>query len=817
MKTILAKPNQTLFGHLSDCLTVCDELLDRRRDFLRRFCERYNWDWTEIKKFIRFAVWFHDVGKASEQWQSHIQAEKGQITHSLPSFYIGGASLRLNPTKFEASPSYAALFAILAHHTQLYDSAFREEQNRRNVDMPISFIEEHSKRFKDFEPEIRLEPWKSEKLYLLDACRLIDMLKGKIFDLPEARPFKALYSLILNIVTACDGFASGYVADQGSIDAPLESVIDKEHLADINEFPFYDNSPLHKLSFVNEPNAMQKEILRCDDDRLILNAGCGEGKTAAALLFAQKLMRQDKIDRIILTLPTKFTANNLFRDLIDKYHIPQEIIGITHGDSMEFLRQLEGEGNEDNLLAQEFVNSFYAKPINISTVDHLLMSLYHGYKFADRAFFNVASSLVVFDEVHYYEGRTLQAIGEAMKLFTQLKIPHLIMTATIPTAVRNQMDRLQRNKAYLFLRAPSVIPNSSKPKKPFEIIRLSSPVFTEEGNISDEVINLVQQNSHLRQIIYVNQVRLAKKIYKTLKELDISNNLICHHAAFISKDRQFKEGLIRTLFKSMENRETDEIEKLEEKGFINSEDCILVSTQVSELSLDISADVMYSELAPVDSLVQRGGRLHRNGFSPIAPCGCEICNKRRNIEGHIYRLYLAPPYQRDKDCRPYGLDVLNRSYEVIESPYSFQGACKWVDLVYPEIDHLIHHELDKAIQTDIVFGKKPEENYAKDADEQGRVVIREQKYQTVEVVPYEFADLVEEDYLKYKSHHISISAKAFREARNLGIVLLRYGKLAFTTRKGKTKIVQLPFLTINSKYSFEVGLEPDQEVISNII
>jgi len=209
--------------------------------------------------------------------------------------------------------------------------------------------------------------------------------------------------------------------------------------------------------------------------------------------------------------------------------------------------------------------------------------------------------------------------------------------------------------------------------------------------------------------------------------------------------------------------------------------------------------------------------LHRNGLSPVAPCGCENCKKQQNIEGHIYRLYLASPYQLDKDCLPYELDVLNRSYEVTDSPYSFQKACQWVDEVYPICDSLIHNELATAINTDLVFGKKPEDNYAKDADEQGRVVIREQNYQTFDVVPYRFVDLVEEDYRKYRTHHISISAGAFREARNLGNILLRHGKLTLTNRKGKTNIAKLPFSTINAKYSFEMGLEPDQEAISNVM
>jgi hypothetical protein len=76
---------------------------------------------------------------------------------------------------------------------------------------------------------------------------------------------------------------------------------------------------------------------------------------------------------------------------------------------------------------------------------------------------------------------------------------------------------------------------------------------------------------------------------------------------------------------------------------------------------------------------------------------------------------------------------------------------------------------------------------------------------------------VEEDYRKYRTHHISISAGAFREARNLGNILLRHGKLTLTNRKGKTNIAKLPFSTINAKYSFEMGLEPDQEAISNVM
>ena len=299
-----------------------------------------------------------------------------------------------------------------------------------------------------------------------------------------------------------------------------------------------------------------------------------------------------------------------------------------------------------------FENNFYAKPVTISTVDHLLMSLYHGYKYADRAFFNVASSLVVFDEVHYYEGRTMEAIAEAMRRLTQLKIPHLVMTATMPTAVRQCFDRLNPGQPYPFQRAPAVIPSTAEPKAPFEVTKLHETPLDEENAISSELLNLVEQNQHKRQIIFVNQVNRAKNVYRLLKEQDICDNLICYHSGFIGKDRVKKETIIRSLFKAPSHRTDDELEVLEECNFSNSDACVLVSTQVSELSLDISADVMYSEIAPIDSIVQRGGRLNRKGVSPVD-----------QQTGYTYRLYLMPAYEDEKACLPYEPDILQRSWE----------------------------------------------------------------------------------------------------------------------------------------------------------
>ena len=228
-----------------------------------------------------------------------------------------------------------------------------------------------------------------------------------------------------------------------------------------------------------------------------------------------------------------------------------------------------------------------------------------------------------------------------------------------------------------------------------------------------------------------------------------------------------------------------------------------MSTQVSELSLDISADVMYSEIAPIDSIVQRGGRLHRKGENP-------------SNDGYIHRMYIAPPYEDEKACLPYEQDVLRRSCEVFGQQYTFDNACAWVNEVYPESSSLMHAELAEAIDTDLVFGKKPQDNWGDDIQEEGHVVIRKSNYQTYDVVPIEFERKVKKDYRKFKTHHLSIPSWAFW--KNKDDIYRREGTLKITNpRTEKTTIDQRPFRIINADYNFDVGLPIGLEKPTNMM
>jgi hypothetical protein len=130
----------------------------------------------------------------------------------------------------------------------------------------------------------------------------------------------------------------------------------------------------------------------------------------------------------------------------------------------------------------------------------------------------------------------------------------------------------------------------------------------------------------------------------------------------------------------------------------------------------------------------------------------------------------------------------------------------------------MHNELSKAIHTDLIFGKRPQDNYAGETEEEGRVVIRERRYQTYDVVPLAFAELAEEDYGKYKSHHLSVSAGAFWQASKENQLHRRQGKLELANlRTGKSKIYLIPFTAINATYTFDIGLELGLEKPANIL
>jgi CRISPR-associated endonuclease/helicase Cas3 len=172
----------------------------------------------------------------------------------------------------------------------------------------------------------------------------------------------------------------------------------------------------------------------------------------------------------------------------------------------------------------------------------------------------------------------------------------------------------------------------------------------------------IQNNEKI--LVVANRVNVAQQMFATITDRFPGIPALLLHSRFRRKDRREKET--RLLGRDADGNATREF---------NTSDraCLVVSTQVIEVSLDISFDLMITQCAPIDSLIQRFGRINRK-------------RTKDNI-GNCKPVYVISPPEDKTTALPYDLDILDRSYSVLdhgmvlhESDYQEK-----IDRVYPDL------------------------------------------------------------------------------------------------------------------------------------
>jgi len=170
-------------------------------------------------------------------------------------------------------------------------------------------------------------------------------------------------------------------------------------------------------------------------------------------------------------------------------------------------------------------------------------------------------------------------------------------------------------------------------------------------NVIDDAIKQKQ-----KILLVYNQVKRSQELYEILTENypDFPKMLV--HSRFKRGKRSQLENDLRNIHNK------------------SSESCLVVSTQVVEVSLDISFDLMITECAPIDALIQRFGRINRK--------------RTKDTIGHYKPIYVLNPPVEKADALPYGLDVLQRTYKALPKSELMKekNSQKLIDLVYPSIE-----------------------------------------------------------------------------------------------------------------------------------
>lgn len=196
----------------------------------------------------------------------------------------------------------------------------------------------------------------------------------------------------------------------------------------------------------------------------------------------------------------------------------------------------------------------------------------------------VAGSFLVFDEVHTFEPHLgLQSLLVLAERAHQMGIPFVIMSATLPT---NFIRRLSERFGATIVEGTRLEGKNRRQRR--VVLRVSSE------KLSIETILELTRNVE-RTLVVVNTVQRAQNLYEQLLG-KIGCPVILAHSRFYDDDRRTKEKQIEAQF-----------------GKTAEGQCLLIATQVVEVGLDISCDLLVTELAPIDAIVQRAGRCARWG------------------------------------------------------------------------------------------------------------------------------------------------------------------------------------------------------------
>jgi len=345
----------------------------------------------------------------------------------------------------------------------------------------------------------------------------------------------------------------------------------------------------------------------------LLRAYTGWGKTSAGLLFFAKKSPA----KIFYLMPT-ITAINKFYETLRKVFGDKRV--------SKYFYFLDTEIREDDeKLSQLFFFKNFVTPYVITTVDQFLLSFLQAGKYYTKRVMFRNSGLII-DEIHLLNPLMLSLVTYFIKTYKELyNLKVLFMSATLPKALARY---LQEN---IKIPDSGFLDFSHGYKEKRRVIWKWV-----DGDIESYLEKIIEEKEKGKKVlVIVNTVEKAVKIGRRLEEefrLKYGKDFIVFHARFMYLHRKEKETWA---------------EEYKKKPHI------FVATQVCEVSLDISYDVLFTELASLPALIQRFGRVNRYG------------DKTKEINTYIFE-----PERKDKEKYPYSDEELCDAREIVKQ---FEG------------------------------------------------------------------------------------------------------------------------------------------------
>lgn len=410
---------------------------------------------------------------------------------------------------------------------------------------------------------------------------------------------------------------------------------------------------------VEAARSMQSGGMMC------IEAPMGQGKTEAGLIAAEFLAQATGRTGVAFAAPTQATSNALFDRVIEWVEYQTSNVAQEHGGPIEphsmflghsknrFNKSYEAiseadifdesptlgrENNRKTLrpgtsLARHSWLSGTKKGLLSSfvvcTIDQVLMTALQARHVMLR-YLGLASKVIIIDEVHAYDAYMSKYLSTALYWLGQMNAPVILMSATLPSDIRNELMKsyakglkigtkplklttyshptldLDYPVIHTLTAEDNGTPKKWKVEQPAEQTEIELKLIDDSP---ESVLNVLEPlaNDHGCAAIICNTVGRAQEMHAFLSEQFGEEHVILTHSRFTATHRAEQEELL--------------VSKLGKKAHYSEADgedssrphrLIVVGTQVIEQSLDLDFDVMITDFAPVDLVLQRMGRLHRH-------------------------------------------------------------------------------------------------------------------------------------------------------------------------------------------------------------
>lgn len=759
MKPLLAKsdPPTTLVEHIADGLKIVTEL----QRVLPAASQVV--DIPDFWGVLRTCVLLHDLGKAHPEFQKllvKLDNEWNGQRHELFSLPFVNA---LNAVNHELLP--VILRVVAFHHKDVrrldeqvaaYEDQEGFQQFFEEIDV-TAVLKEVTSAFHDF-------PVLCYPIGVFYANQLLMAYKDLIRKHDAHRYFSEL--LIFGAFKHCDHLASAYV----------------EELVDLREEHFASLDTLQQgLQAKGFDLYTHQQLAAQTKGNIILRAPTGAGKTESALLWLRHHWKTEPAGHVFYVLPYTASINAMHQRLegADKGFGDGEVVGALHGKLTAYLYTLFAE--ESSLLdrqkkVKELKNQFKTaeRPVKVLTPFQLLKHLF-GLRGFEKGLFELVGGYFIFDEIHAYEPEVQAQIEVLLDVLTRkLGARVCIMTATMPSFLRDQLSNNLHGGYTAIEAAPDLYDH-------FRRHQIAMRPGTLEHNWPF-IQNLLDAGN--RVLVVCNTVKQAQTTYQAFER---ENDKLMIHGRFAAIDR-------------MEH----------EKALASRLPKLLIGTQAIEVSLDIDYDVMVSQLAPLDALIQRMGRVNRgrrgDWFS------CYICTDMTSQDIGIYGEYALRA----------SLEVLQELVNKHDGKVYEEALGPYVDQVYPGYQG---KELSAYKMTKDLLGQRVEEELYPYVEDAKREEDFYQRFDGIKVVPTHYEETVMEslrtfDFIRADLHKVSISAKQYRRIRAEGRIYEAHVPVETMTRKGVEKLVDLTFLVIQKRYDPFMGLILEADALhgsSNLI